>query len=930
MSTLFKAMTRPAMIKGLGVPVTQFVITMMVLFFAGYKIHKMFYFLMPVAWYAMRELVRWDEHIFSQLYLKYKTRGRFALNRYFHATHFSGSDYDAVNIKRLEESMRLDKQAPIKDIVPYSSHVAENIIMTKRDDFVATWEIEGVFFDCEDERKIAVMADELNTLIRGFEGKNIVFYTHRIRNKIRNKYSFVSKVPVANTIMGAFYKSLNENDFFGNKLYLTVCYRPYALEDKLAKKVSKRSERRKMFRESMAEMKEICQKFDVSLKPYHAKALTTFSKGKRLYSEQLSLFQYLLSGSWQKVCVSDSPFYEYLGGKDIFFGHDSGQITASENAKYFRIIEIKDFFQNTDAGIFDALMYLPVEYVVTNSFGCMGRQETIKAFDDQIKMLSSNEDAAKSQIKALETGKDMVASGLMAGGHAHFSIMVLADTPDKLVNDTNMVTSALEDLGLVTSFSTFSLAAAFFAQLPTVYELRPRVSTLTSLNFTEMESFHNFYTGKKDGAPWGKAVMTLKASGGGEYHLNYHNTIAFKDQFGDDPPLAHSDIIGASDSGKTVFLMLNVMSVQQYGVPESFPENYPNKRLTTVVFDKDRATEPGIRAMGGEYYRVSAGEPTGWNMFQMEPTKRNIKTIKDIIILICNMKGEPLDPTQEGLISSAVDALMRRPREVRKYGITELCKNITEPKTAEFIRYGIHARLRAWQKGGEYGWIFDNENDTFDIREKDIFGIDGTEFLDDPVASQVIAYYLLYRVTSLADGRRLVIYMDEFHYWLHHPTVCKFVENILRTGRKLNIVLVFATQSPEELVKSPQSAALREQCATHIFMGNRKATEKDYIGGLKQQPHHFNIVKEIKQFSRQCLAIKNPQRKGESDDFAALFTVDLGEAAAWLPLLSASKASLSEFEKVWKEGMKPEEWVNEYIALTKKLESDKKQDKAEV
>ena len=51
----------------------------------------------------------------------------------------------------------------------------------------------------------------------------------------------------------------------------------------------------------------------------------------------------------------------------------------------------------------------------------------------------------------------------------------------------------LEDLGLIVTYSTLSLGAAYFAQLPGNYTLRPRLSTLSSLNFAEMESFHNFF-----------------------------------------------------------------------------------------------------------------------------------------------------------------------------------------------------------------------------------------------------------------------------------------------------------------------------------------------------------------------------------------------------------------------------------------------------
>ncbi len=85
------------------------------------------------------------------------------------------------------------------------------------------------------------------------------------------------------------------------------------------------------------------------------------------------------------------------------------------------------------------------------------------------------------------------------------------------------------------------------------------------------------------------------------------------------------------------------------------------------------------------------------------------------------------------------------------------------------------------------------------------------------------SFYLIYRVTMLADGRRLLIYMDEFWQWINNEAFRDFVYNKLKTGRKLDMVLVVATQSPDELIKSPIAAAVREQCATHIYLANPKS-----------------------------------------------------------------------------------------------------------
>jgi type IV secretion system protein VirB4 len=133
------------------------------------------------------------------------------------------------------------------------------------------------------------------------------------------------------------------------------------------------------------------------------------------------------------------------------------------------------------------------------------------------------------------------------------------------------------------------------------------------------------------------------------------------------------------------------------------------------------------------------------------------------------------------------------------------------------------------------------------------------------------------------------------------------------------MVLVVATQSPDELIKTPIAAAVREQCATHIYLANPKGKRVEYVDGLDINPLYFDIIKEIDPLSRQHLVVKNPQRKGDNTDFAAFARLDLGEAAYYLPVLSASLPQLEVFDSIYEEGMPPEAWLDRYLELANKV-----------
>lgn len=150
------------------------------------------------------------------------------------------------------------------------------------------------------------------------------------------------------------------------------------------------------------------------------------------------------------------------------------------------------------------LLYADVEYVMTQSFTSMSRAEALEHIKSMEKKLKSVDDDAVSQREDLKTAKDELTSGDISFGKYHFTLFVYADTVAKLVNDTNALSSGFTDIGLIATISTLSLAPAFCAQLPGVYHLRPRLAPISSANFSELASFHNFYTGKRKRRPGAK------------------------------------------------------------------------------------------------------------------------------------------------------------------------------------------------------------------------------------------------------------------------------------------------------------------------------------------------------------------------------------------------------------------------------------------
>ncbi|MCI4209726.1 VirB3 family type IV secretion system protein, partial [Dickeya dianthicola] len=503
MTTLNKALTRPAAI--MGIPLVPFVLVSgAILLLSVYTRYYLALLLIP-AWLEMRAKARADIHHFGLWWLAFKTRGRFATNRYFGATAMLASQYDAVDISEFTDKMKLNARITLDKYIPYSSHLHPHVIRNRHGDFVATWELGGTLFECEDEHHLTLMASHLNNLIRAYEGLPVTFYIHRIRETYQDAFEATSGIPFSDEVAARYYRALNAKPLWRHRLFFTVCYAPFSALEKKTVKTQPAGKRQAALDEALKVMLEHHAALGSALSRYMATPLGTYEEKGRVYSSQLAFYHRLITGQWQPVAVTRSPFYLTLSTPDVFFTTDTAECQTVGGSRFFRSLEIKDYSPETATGLLDALLYAESEYVLTQSFTCMARDE------------------AQHHIRLAE------------------------------------------------------------------------------------------------------------------------------------------------------------------------------KRLN--------ATDD--------------------------------------------------------------DALMQDyPPELRRYGITRLLEVLPEPPTREARTNGLRIRLKQWAQGGEFGWIFDNAEDSFNIGESDNIGIDGTEFLDDDDIRGPITFYLLFRVTSLLDGRRLVMFMDEFWKWL--------------------------------------------------------------------------------------------------------------------------------------------------------------------
>ena len=151
--------------------------------------------------------------------------------------------------------------------------------------------------------------------------------------------------------------------------------------------------------------------------------------------------------------------------------------------------------------------------------------------------------------------------------------------------------------------------------------------------------------------------------------------------------------------------------------------------------------------------------------------------------------------------------------------------------------------------------------------------------------------YLLHRIGERADGRRLVLDIDEFWKALGDPAFTGLARDGLKTWRKQNAVMIFGTQSPSDALASPIAPAILEQCATKIFLPNPHGQARDYIDGFGLTQKEFRLIREeLAPESRRFLI-----RQGHA---SVVVELDLGGLDDALAVLSGRAGTVALLDRL--------------------------------
>ncbi|MCB2047414.1 MAG: VirB4 family type IV secretion/conjugal transfer ATPase [Novosphingobium sp.] len=761
----------------------------------------------------------------------------------------------------------IGREARAGDRLPYSHSLDRHTIALRSGGAMQVLRIAGLPFETEESSQLDHMLAVRETMLRSVLDARFVLYHHVIRRRVRVELDAEFPEPFSAALDHARTRDLSVTPLFVNEQFLTLVRRPARGKARLLERLSRRGQGHEPGSQELRELEAAGTALVAALEPYGARLLETDADR----SEQLELLSALYNGEWRQVAPppKGTDLGHHLPYCRVSFGVEAIDTRQPGNRSFSAILGIKEYPDATRAGMIDNLLRLPHELVLTESFAPADRQGARERIDLAIRRLRSADEEAVAERGQMMAARDALGTGENGFGDHHLSVMVRADSLAALDKATAAASSALSDIGTIAVREDVNLEPAFWAQFPGNEAYAVRRALISTGNAAGFLSLHGFPIGRAQGNHWGQAVSMFETTSATPYFFNFHQ--------GD---LGNFTVIGPSGSGKTVVLNYLAAQAQKFAP-------------RTILFDKDRGAEIFLRAMGAHYTRLVPGEPSGFNPLALPDSAASRAFLRGFLARLLAVT----EASEEATIADAVDAVYEQDASFRRLRyLAELLAGGRRPEPGD-----LATRLKPWINDGPAAWLFDNAEDRLDLSQR-VIGCDMTALLEDPALRTPALMYLFHRIDERLDGEPTMILIDEGWKALDDEVFAARIRDWLKTLRKRNAMVGFATQSARDALDSRISSAIVEQTATMIFTPNSRARAEDYCDGFGLTAHELALIRALPANSR-CFLVRH------ANDSMVL-RLDLSGMPEFLTVLSGREVNVRRLDAIRAElGDDPASWL---------------------
>ncbi|ABL69581.1 conjugal transfer protein TrbE [Paracoccus denitrificans] len=399
--------------------------------------------------------------------------------------------------------------------------------------------------------------------------------------------------------------------------------------------------------------------------------------------------------------------------------------------------------------------------------------------------------AADADMALQELGADVAGMAYVTA-----AITVWDEDVRRADEKLRLVEKIVQSRDFTAMTETVNAVDAWLGSLPGHAYANVRQPPISTLNLAHMIPLSAVWAGPEQDEHFGDApLLYARTEGSTPFRLSLH--------VGD---VGHTLVVGPTGAGKSVLLALMALQFRRYSRSQIF------------AFDFGGSIRAASLAMGGDWHDLG-GELTDAadTSVSLQPLARIHETSErawaaDWIVAILTRENIQITPDVKEHIWTALTSLASAPVGERTMTGLAVLLQSNDLKQA----------LRAYCVGGPYGRLLDAETEQLGSADVQAFEIEG---LVGTGAAPAVLSYLFHRIGDRLDGRPTLLIIDEGWLALDDDAFAEQLREWLKTLRKKNASVIFATQSLSDIDGSTIAPAIIESCPTRLLLPNERAIE---------------------------------------------------------------------------------------------------------
>lgn len=530
-------------------------------------------------------------------------------------------------------------------------------------------------------------------------------------------------------------------------------------------------------------------------------------------AETLTFLHGAISERRHGVGVPETPIYldALLADTPL-----SGGLEPRLGDAHLRTLTILGFPNLSRPGILDALNHQDFAYRWVTRFIALDKTDATKAltklrrqwFNKRKSVTALLREVIYNQpVQLLDSDADnkMVDADLalqaLGGDHVAFghltTTITVADTDRARADDkVRAVERIVNGLGFTTIRESVNAVEAWLGSLPGHVYANVRQPLVHTLNLAHLMPLSSVWAGPARNAHLdGPPLLVAETSGSTPFRLSTH--------VGD---VGHMMIVGPTGAGKSVLLALIALQFRRY----------PSNQL--YIFDMGRSARAAVLAMGGAHHALGLGTAGEGAAIAFQPLRHIDRGDErawaaEWIGALLAHENVQVTPEIKEAVWSALTSLATAPIEERTLTGLSLLLQSTALRSA----------LAPYTLEGPFGRLLDAAEDDLAIANVQCFETEALMGQAGVVAP--VLTYLFHRLEERFDGRPTVLILDEAWKFLDHPLFAARIREWLKTLRKKNVAVIFASQSLADIGDSSIAPAIIESCPQRILLPNDRAIE---------------------------------------------------------------------------------------------------------